>query len=190
MQHIEPFYKWRDLYVASEDERSVFFKKENNEFKYSDTIYNYYIHPQWDSFGSQTLYLKVLYTDYFNKMVIIEFIGEWNDCIGNDIMYLKREIIDKLMQEDICKFILIGENILNFHSDDDPYYEEWLDDIIASKGWIVGINFRPHVMEEMDIIHLYRYIHYGTHFNNINWRSYKPLDLFHAIDNLMIKVLI
>jgi len=189
MQNIEPFYNWRDFYIASEDEKSPCFKKEKSEFKYSDTIYNYYIHPQWDSFGSQTLYLKVLYTDYFNQMAIIEFIGEWNDCIGNDIMYLKREIIDKLIKEGIYKFILIGENILNFHTDDDPYYEEWVNDISASNGWITGLNFRPHVMEEMNTINLSRYINYGAQFNNINWRSYKPIDLFHAVDNLMIKVL-
>ena len=44
-------------------------------------------------------------------------------------MTLKREIIDELTQMSITKFILIGENVLNFHSSDDCYYEEWIDDI-------------------------------------------------------------
>jgi len=87
-------------------------------------VYNYYIHPQWDEFGSKTLYLKILYTDYDAKFAIIELIGEWNDTIENDIMELKREVLDKLMAEGIIKFILIAENVFNFHSGDKDYYEE------------------------------------------------------------------
>ncbi len=55
----------------------------------TQTIYNYYIHPQWDDFGSRTLYLKVLLADYDEQYVIIELFGEWNDAIENDIMNLK-----------------------------------------------------------------------------------------------------
>ena len=61
-----------------------------------------------------TLYLKVLYADYLRGFAIIEFIGEWNDCLYNDIMYLKRELIDDMIRNGIHHFILIGENILNF----------------------------------------------------------------------------
>ena len=51
----------------------------NSEFEYSNTVYNYYIHPQWDDIGSGTLYMKELYADYENGFAILEFIGEWND---------------------------------------------------------------------------------------------------------------
>ncbi len=62
------------------------------------------IHPQWDDFGSPTLYLKVLYTDYASWVIaIIELLGEWNDCINNDIMYLKREVVDVLVENGINK---------------------------------------------------------------------------------------
>ena len=73
MQHIEPYYKWRDYYVAAEDKKSPFYKRQYSEFYYTHTIYNYYIHPQWDEFGSTTLYLKMLFVDYEQQLAIIEF---------------------------------------------------------------------------------------------------------------------
>ena len=122
MQEIEPYYNWRHLYTAEEDERSPFFGRTYSEFEYSNTVYNYYIHPQWDEFGSRTLYLKVLFVDYDFNFAIIEMIGEWNDAIENDIMQLKRELIDDMVQRGIHKFMLITENVLNFHSSDIDYY--------------------------------------------------------------------
>ena len=140
MQHIEPYYKWRDYYVAAEDKKSPFYKREYSEFYYTNTIYNYYIHPQWDDFGSPTLYLKILFVDYDQQFAIIEFLGEWNDCIENDIMTLKRDVIDQLLRAGIIKFILIGENILNFHADDECYYEEWYENVTDEEGWIAMRN--------------------------------------------------
>ena len=94
MQDIEPYYSWHHLYLSSEDELSPFYGAEYSEFEYSNTVYNYYIHPQWDDFGSSTLYTKILFADYEQNIAILEFIGEWNDAINNDIMLLKREVID------------------------------------------------------------------------------------------------
>src|SRR6185436_15460487 len=125
MHDIEPYFQWIDAYVAADDKRSPLYGRVYDEFEFTNTIYNYYIHPQWDEFGSSTLYLKILYVDYFDKTAIIELIGEWNDCLHNDIMFLKREVIDSLTYNGINKFVLIGENVLNFHAGDDDYYEEW-----------------------------------------------------------------
>ncbi len=61
---------------------------------------------------------------------MLEFIGEWNDCLFNDIMLLKREVIDPLTAAGVSKFVLIGENVLNFHHSDDAYYEEWFDEVL------------------------------------------------------------
>ena len=110
MHNIEPFYNWRHLYIAEEDENSPFYGREHSELQYTNTIYNYYIHPQWDDIGSETLYIKVLFADYDEHFAIIELIGEWNDAINNDIMLLKRDVIDELIYMGINKFILIGEN--------------------------------------------------------------------------------
>ena len=61
MHTIEPYFNWRQLYQASEDPRSPFFGYFNSEVYYTDTIYDHVIHPQWDSIGCETLFLKVLY---------------------------------------------------------------------------------------------------------------------------------
>ena len=110
MHEIEPFFNWRHIYIAEEDPQSPFFGRTYSEFEFSQTVYNYYIHPQWDDFGSRTLYIKIIYVDYELNFAIIEMIGEWNDAIENDIMEIKREIIDLLLKQKLTKFILITEN--------------------------------------------------------------------------------
>ncbi len=125
MHNIEPFYSWKELYDAADDERSPFYRREYNDFEFSNTIYDHYIHPQWDEIGSATIYIKIIFTNYEYGFSIIEMFGEWNDCLYNDIMYLKRNIIEPLIEQGINKFILIGENILNFHAYEDDKYEEW-----------------------------------------------------------------
>src|SRR5690606_24581876 len=183
MHEIEPFYRWRDDYISSEDERSPFYNQEYSEFEYDKKVYNFLLHPQWDYFGSDTLYIKILYADYDKGYAVIEMIGEWNDAIDNDIMLLKREVIDLMLADDINKFILIGENILNFHSSDDSYYEEWFHDVDA--GWIVGINFRQHVIEEFRQSDIDYFINFGGDFDELNWRVLKPVQLYHTIETNM-----
>mgnify|MGYP000035223276 FL=1 len=185
MHEIEPYYRWRDDYVASEDQLSPFYETKYSEFEFDKQIYNYLIHPQWDFFGSQTLYLKVLFADYERAYTIIEFIGEWNDAIGNDIMNLKREILDLMVIEGINKFILIGENVLNFHSSDDCYYEEWFQDI--EDGWIAGINFREHVISEFRRNNIDYYINFGGNLDDMAWRNLKPVQLFKQVETELSK---
>lgn len=180
MHEIEPFYNWRDDYIASEDERSPFYGTVYNEFEYDKQVYNFLLHPQWDDFGSQTLYLKILYVDYEAGYCVIELIGEWNDAIYNDIMAFKREIIDTLIVDEVNKFILIGENILNFHSSDELYYEEWFQDI--EDGWIAGLHFRDHVLHEFYQQNIDYYISFGGLLNEIPWRTLKPKQLYHHVN--------
>ena len=183
MHEIEPYYNWQQYYDASTDDRSPFYGKEYNYDLYSEHIYGYYIDPAWDFFGSETLYLKVLYADYEAGYIIIEFIGEWNDAINNDIMHLKRNVLEHLLGEGINKFILIGENILNFHGSDDSYYEEWFDEI--EDGYIVGLNFRDFISSEMSEFEIDHYINFGGQLEVINWRTLSPQNLFKLIDQLI-----
>jgi len=185
MHEIEPYYKWRDDYIAAEDNRSPFYETEYNEFEFDKQVYNYLIHPQWDSFGSNTLYLKVLYADYDLGFTIIELIGEWNDAIDNDIMLLKREILELMMDEGVNHFILIGENVLNFHTSDDSYYEEWFQEV--EDGWVAGINFREHVLDEFKQSNIDYYINFGGGLENINWRALKPVQLFQKVEEQLQK---
>ena len=179
MHEIEPHYRWRDDYVSAEDERSPFYGTEYSEFEFDKQIYNFLLHPQWDHFGSNTLYLKILFTDYLVGYTIVELIGEWNDAIYNDIMLFKREIVDIMVDAGITKFILIGENVLNFHASDDCYYEEWFQDI--EDGWIAGINFRPHVIDEFKAHNIDYFINFDGPLNDLSWRSQKPLQVFKAV---------
>lgn len=185
MHDIEPHYKWRDSYVASEDEQSPFYGRVYDEFKFTKKVYNYFIHPQWDEFGSATLYMKILFVDYEEQFAIFELIGEWNDCLTNDVMYLKRNIIDELTDLGINKFILICENVLNFHGSDDCYYEEWYDDIKDERGWICFLNVLDHVEEEMVNTSIQHYVNLGLEFKDINWRRLKPKLLFQSISQML-----
>ena len=172
MHDIEPYFQWRDAYVASEDPRSPLYGRDYDEFYFTNAIYNYYIHPQWDEFGSSTLYLKILYTDYDLRYAIIELIGEWNDCIYKDIMTLRREITDLMQNEGISKFILLVENVLNYHAaEDNAYYEEWLDEVRGENGWIAIVNPLQHVASEMFAFELHHYVHILT---DAAWRGRKP----------------
>ena len=184
MQDIEPFFNWRHLYTAENDERSPFYGRTYSEFEYSQTVYNYYIHPQWDEFGSRTLYIKILYTDYEKRFTIIEMIGEWNDAIENDIMTLKRDIIDHLFAEGITHYILIAENVLNFHSGDKDYYQEWFEETTDENGWIVMLNMSEAAQYDFKKNKLNRYIEL---MEIENWRVYKPEHLFQKINDTIEK---
>jgi hypothetical protein len=185
MQELEPFYNWRHLYSANEDEISPFFGREYSEFYYTNQVYNFLIHPQWDDFGSSTLFAKVLYIGYQEKIAIIEFIGEWNDAINNDIMTLKRELIEDLQSNGITKFILIGENVLNFHGSDESYYEEWWQEIEEEDGWIALVNFRSHVLAEMSAENIDHYLNFGGILNDFEWRKLTPHQFFDEVDKTL-----
>ncbi|MDX1651636.1 MAG: hypothetical protein R3277_04035 [Brumimicrobium sp.] len=185
MHDIEPYYNWRDYYISSEDERSPFYEREYSEFEFTDQVYNYMIHPQWDNIGSSTLFLKILFTDYDEGYTIIELIGEWNDAINNDIMTLKRDIIEHMMGEGIDKFILIGENVLNFHYSDDCYYEEWFEEL--EEGYIALINFHDHVIKEFNEINLDQYFVMGGELEDISWRTYSPPEFYSKVNQYVQK---
>ncbi len=173
------------MYIASEDEHSPFYGREYSEFEFTHAVYNYLIHPQWDEMGSATLYLKALFVNYDIGFAIIELIGEWNDALYNDIMYLKRNIADQMIDKGINKFILIGENVFNFHASDDDYYQEWFDDV--EDGWIAAINFRDHILREFKRAHLDYYLAFGGGFDRFNWRGFDPNQLFRLIDAQMMR---
>ncbi len=184
MHEIEPYYNWRHLYIAEEDPQSPFFGREYSEFHYSQTIYNYYIHPQWDDIGSSTLYIKILFVDYEVGFTIIEMIGEWNDAIENDIMTLKRDIIDQMIAHGIHKFILIAENVLNFHSSDDCYYEEWVDDVVEEGGWVSIIGLPEQSRYDFTRAGIDRYVQL---IDLPDWRPFTPGNLFTKVDNLLLR---
>jgi hypothetical protein len=177
MQDIEPYYNWRHLYAAEDDPLSPFYRRTYSEFEFSNTVYNYYIHPQWDDFGSRTLYMKILFVDYEQHFAIIELLGEWNDAIENDIMPLRRA-------KGINKFVLIAENVLNFHSSDDSYYEDWGEQVSDSGGWVVILDMPGQSQYDFVNARLNNYIEL---IDFPQWRTLKPELVFEQIDDKMIK---
>jgi hypothetical protein len=115
---------------------------------------------------------------------VIELFGEWNDAIENDIMNLKREVIDKFFEFGITKFILIAENVLNFHSGDKDYYEEWFEEVTDANGWIACLNMPEQTQYDFRKAKLNRYIEL---IELGNWRTYKPFHLFTLIDQQIMQ---
>jgi hypothetical protein len=190
MVDIEPFPLWRDShYISEEDRHSPFYGRAYNDFVTENMVYNYYIHPRWDFFGSETLYGKILFADYDKGTAIIEFIGEWNDAINNDIMHLKRNVIEKMLDEGISKYVLILENVLNFHTSDDEYYTEWAEECqdALDGGWIAMLNIYDHVYDELKAMRLDNYVAFGQNLNGLNWRQHSPKLLIKAVESLMEK---
>ena len=185
MHSIEPHYNWRHLYSSDEDPKSPFYNREYSEFEYTNQIYDHLIHPQWDDFGSNTLYIKIVYADYDFGVAFIEMIGEWNDCLYNDIMFLKRDVFEHMLQQGIHKFVLIGENVLNFHYSDDSYYEEWFEEVMDEEGWIVMLNFSQHVLSEFKTAGIDQYFLSGGGLENIDWRTKKPKSIVKALDRFV-----
>ncbi|SEQ47340.1 hypothetical protein [Neolewinella agarilytica] len=185
MHDIEPHFGWRDRYRAEDDDASPFFGRQYSEFGFSNRVYNYLLHPQWDEFGAETLYLKLLFVDYDEGYAIIEFIGEWNDAVHNDIMHLKREFVDQLVGNGIKYFVLIMEGVLNFHGDEVDYYEEWNDEITDEGGWVALLNTHPQVDDELTQTRLDEYLHFGQHLNGLTWRPQKPHRVFEAVEGLI-----
>ena len=124
--------------------------------------------------------------DYELGFAIMELIGEWNDAIENDIQTLKRNVIDQLQHEGIFKFILIAENVLNFHSGDREYYEEWYNECAERGGWLVCLNTPEQTLCEFRQARLSSYIHFMI---NPNWRSLNPMLLFEKTDNDILRLL-
>lgn len=185
MHDIEPHFGWREKYRAEDDELSPFNGREYSEFGFTNRVYNYLLHPQWDEFGAETLYLKQLFTDYEEGYVIIEMIGEWNDAVHNDVMHLKREFIDQLIGNGIYRFIIILEGVLNFHGDDTDYYEEWNEEIADEGGWVALLNCHSHVMDELRDTRLDNYLNFGEQFNSLAWRPQKPERIYEVVEGLL-----
>ena len=182
MHHIEPYYRWRDYYKAEKDEQSPFYGREYSELYFSNSVYNYIIHPQWDSFESHTLYAKILFADYDQHFAILEFIGEWNDCITNDIMLIRKHILDVLIEQGITKYLLVCENVLNIHLNDLDHYEELSDELSSEGGWLKFINLLPHVGQEFCGAGVFNIASISEYEDDVNWRKYLPHQLFQLVN--------
>ena len=128
--------------------------------------------------------MKILFIDYEQNFTIIELLGEWNDAIENDIMTLRRNITDIMFGEGITKFILIGENVLNFHSSDDSYYEDWREQLQDVGGWVVIIDMPT--QSQYDFVQA-RLTNYVELIDFPQWRTLKPELIFQQLDDMIVR---
>jgi hypothetical protein len=183
MHDIEPYFGWQNYYNAYQDAQSAFFNTITAS-SYKHSVYGYFIHPDWDSIGSETLYCKVIMVNYTLKYAIVELFGEWNDTLHNDVMFLKRVVVDYLVKHQIKYFILLGHNVFQFHGGETDYYEEWFDDL--EDGWIAAVNFRSFILDEFSKYRLDFYMDFGGTLQFDNWRTMKP-DLFFSLISALIQ---
>ncbi len=91
------------------------------------------------------------------------------------------------MYQGVSKFILIVENVLNFHSSDDLYYEEWFGEVEDANGWITLLNAREHVLEDLSAANIDSYFVMGGKVNELQWRTYRPLQLFQRVEQHVVR---
>jgi hypothetical protein len=185
MHLIEPHHGWRKYYISEADRKSPFYGQVYGS-QYVNEVYGYYIHPDWDEIGSPTLYIKVLMADYKLHYCVVELIGELNDALHNDAMWLKRQLVDKLYKQGIHKYILIGENLFQFHGGDSDYYEEWYEDLDDHDGWIAAIGFKDFIQTELRRYRIDHYLHMGGTLDIDNWRTQHP-NVLHQFVDAMVK---
>jgi len=95
-------------------------------------------------------------------------------------MTLKRDVLEVFMNEGIYKFILIAENVLNFHSGDRDYYEELHEELSDADGWIVCLNMPTQTQYDFKQAKLNQFIEL---MDIHNWRVYKPYHLYKKIND-------
>ena len=137
MHSLQPHSAWRLRYIAADDPRSPFFLDQGAPVNGAyHQMYDFVIHPDWDDIGCETLFLKVLFVDYAEGCAVVELLGEWNDALHNDVMELKRRVVDPMLAEGIVRFVLVGDNLLNFHADDPDYYAvSMMNEILGGGGF-------------------------------------------------------
>jgi hypothetical protein len=101
-------------------------------------------------------------------------------------MFLKRNLVDPLMDEGVSRFAFFCENVLNFHASiDDDYYAEWNEALTEMEGWGMLVNIRPQVEEELHTAHLDQYLFFGEAYNDIIWRNQKPAVVAQLLETIL-----
>jgi hypothetical protein len=74
--------------------------------------------------------------------------------------------------------------VLNFHSGDKDYYQEWHEDVTDENGWIVCLNMPEATQYDFKKAKINYYIELMA---LSNWRTYRPFHLFKKIDDEMTR---
>jgi hypothetical protein len=99
-------------------------------------------------------------------------------------MTLRRDITDILFLKGISKYIFIAENVLNFHSSDDSYYEEWREQLEEAKGWVIILNMPAQSQYDFKQARLTNYVEL---VDFPQWRTLKPEIIFQQMEDFMTR---
>jgi hypothetical protein len=74
--------------------------------------------------------------------------------------------------------------VLNFHSSDDSYYEEWHEQLEDDNGWVAIVNLPEQSKYDFKKARLTNYINL---MELDQWRTLKPEYIFNIIDNEIMR---
>ena len=77
--------------------------------------------------------------------------------------------------------------MLNFHTSDEEYYSEWFEEVSEQDGWIALLNFRPHVLEDLQHANIDQYFLLGGWLNALKWRTLEPETFYEQVEGLVMK---
>jgi hypothetical protein len=80
--------------------------------------------------------------------------------------------------------VIIAENVLNFHSSDDSYYEDWYERLTDEDGWVAIVNMPAQSQHDFKRSHIDRYIQL---VDLDLWRTQKPEFIITRIEDLRDK---
>jgi hypothetical protein len=187
MHDIEPFWNWRHKYTAEEDERSPFFGEDHSEFEFTNAVYDHVIHPQWDNFGSTHPVHEAALRRPRRRLRHHRADRRVERPAAQRHHAVQAEHHRTPDGQGINKFILIGENVLNFHTSDEEYYAEWFEEVSDADGWIALLNFRPHVLEDMQSANIDQYFLLGGKLNALKWRTQEPETVFEVVEGFVMR---
>jgi hypothetical protein len=184
---IEPFYGWLSLYNHEQDPHSPFHEVEHNLFYFDRSINSIPAHPLWDTIGSESLLIKILYASYDEGFAVIELFGEWNDLYDNDYKLLAENCLTYLIDHGIRHFILVCENVFHAYLESDDYYEALQEEL--EEGWICLLRPRRELLEELEEYGMAHYFYHSPMLDEVAWRKLKPVQLFQLVASRMRKLL-
>jgi len=105
----------------------------------------------------------------------------------NDYKLLAENCLTFLLDHGINRFILICENVFHAYFETDDYYEALQEEL--DEGWITLVRPRQNVLEELASYNLSHYFYHSPMLDELNWRKFKPYQLFALIESRITRLL-
>jgi hypothetical protein len=64
---------------------------------------------------------------------------------------------------------------------------EWFEEVSDADGWIALLNFRPHVLEDLQSANIDQYFLLGGKLNALKWRTQEPETVFEVVEGFVMR---